>query len=148
VHGAICAAAGFLAAVLWFDLMFDVQVRDHDGPLPEEVTGSIRAYYRRVTTDAFPRNRLVAAVMVVLIVAIALQAIGDDAARWVTVVSLLASIAPITLAAARTVPMAVRLGAGASEPAEQAVIARRIYDDHRLCLASIAFLLAVQLLFV
>ena len=32
------AGAGFLLAVLWFDLMFDVQVRGHDGAeLPEDV---------------------------------------------------------------------------------------------------------------
>src|SRR5438094_4323905 len=57
---ALCA--GFLLAVLWFDLMFDVQVlgrgRGAD-PLPEEVLASIAAYYRRVTTQARPMNYLV-----------------------------------------------------------------------------------------
>ncbi len=50
-----CAAtgAGFLTAVLWFDLMFDVQTRQHRGDvLPGDVLASIGAYYRRVTTDA------------------------------------------------------------------------------------------------
>src|SRR5260370_980869 len=58
------AGAGFLLAVLWFDLMFDVQVAGHVGAvLPDPVLGSIAAYYRRVTTEARPMNRLVAAAM-------------------------------------------------------------------------------------
>src|SRR5205809_24891 len=63
---ALCA--GFLLAVLWFDLMFDVQVlgRGRGGdPLPEEVLASIATYYRRVTTQARPMNYLVGVVMLV-----------------------------------------------------------------------------------
>src|SRR5207248_10202146 len=60
----IAAGAGFLLAVLWFDLMFDVQVaRGESAELSEHVLSSIANYYRRVTTTARPMNRLVAAVM-------------------------------------------------------------------------------------
>ena len=63
------AGVGFLMAVLWFDLMFDVQTRKHrDGLLPPEVLASISGYYRRVTTEAFPMNRLVALVMLLTLV--------------------------------------------------------------------------------
>ena len=57
----VTAAAGFLVAVLWFDLMFDVQVlrHRHHGVLPEPVLVSIAGYYRRVTTTASPMGRLV-----------------------------------------------------------------------------------------
>ena len=49
----VTAGAGFLLAVLWFDLMFDVQVIGHRGAvLPEAVLASIAAYYARVTTRA------------------------------------------------------------------------------------------------
>jgi hypothetical protein len=52
------AGAGFLLAVLWFDLIFDVQILGHRGEgMPEEVLGSICAYYARVTTAARPMNR-------------------------------------------------------------------------------------------
>jgi len=65
MHAIAAAGAGFLVAVLWFDLMFDVQVRkDVGSKLPPEVLASISAYYRRVTTDAYPMNRLVALVMI------------------------------------------------------------------------------------
>ena len=65
------SGAGFLLAVLWFDLMFDVQTRKSvANPLPSEVLASISAYYRRVTTDAYPMNRLVALVMLLTIAVI------------------------------------------------------------------------------
>jgi hypothetical protein len=149
VHGVITAGAGFLLAVLWFDLMFDVQVRDHDldEVVPAQLLASIRAYYRRVTTDAAPRNQLVAAAMVVTLGAIAGQLALDDAPRWVSAVSLVAAAAPIGLAGRRTVPAAKRLGAGEDPVDEQRRLATAIYADHRFCLASIALLLFVQLVF-
>ena len=50
----VTAGAGFLLAVLWFDLMFDVQVLGgaRDRELPEEMLASVAGYYRRVTTAA------------------------------------------------------------------------------------------------
>jgi hypothetical protein len=70
MHMFAAAGTGFLLAVLWFDLMFDVQTRKHTGDLPPEVLASISAYYRRVTTEAYPMNRLVALVMVLTLAAI------------------------------------------------------------------------------
>ena len=47
------AGCGFLLAVLWFDLMFDVQaLRAPEGELPERSLASIAGYYARVTTAA------------------------------------------------------------------------------------------------
>ena len=65
------AGAGFLLAVLWFDLMFDVQVL-HD-PVDPATVRSIATYYRRVTTDARPMNRLVALAMLTVLVSIGFQ---------------------------------------------------------------------------
>ncbi|MFI5034157.1 MAG: hypothetical protein ACHQPH_26020, partial [Reyranellales bacterium] len=74
MHTFVAAGAGVLLAVLWFDLMFDVQTRKHAGnPLPPDVLASISAYYRRVTTEAYPMNRLVALVMVLTLLSIAAQ---------------------------------------------------------------------------
>ena len=49
----VTGGAGFLLAVLWFDLMFDVQVIRHRGKpeLPEEVVTGTRARY----VEAFER---------------------------------------------------------------------------------------------
>src|SRR5260370_96172 len=84
------AGAGFLLAVLWFDLMFDVQVAGHVGAvLPDPVLGSIAAYYRRVTTEARPMNRLVAAAMAGTVASLIVElarGTGPGWMRWSSVV--------------------------------------------------------------
>src|SRR5262249_58726100 len=92
--------------------MFDVQVIGHRRrDLPEEVLASIAGYYRRVTTAARPMNRLIAGVMLATLAAIVVQLARDDAPTWVSVASLVLAGSAILLAAAHTVPSAVRLGA-------------------------------------
>jgi hypothetical protein len=146
VHAYVGAGAGFLLAVLWFDLMFDVQViRHREGDLPEDVLASIAGYYRRVTTQAKPMNRLVAAAMVATVVAIAVELAGDVGPRWAGWSSLALAAAPISLAAARTVPSAVRLGTRVDPLARQSGLARSICRDHLFCLAAIATVLIIQL---
>jgi hypothetical protein len=146
MQAVVAAGAGFLLAVLWFDLMFDVQALRHaDTELPEAVLASIAAYYRRVTTEARPMNRLVALVMLGTLLAVAVQLLRDDAPRWVSVVSVVTGVMPIGLAAARTVPSAVRLGGRGDPVAVQSRLARSVLRDHGFCLASIAVLLTVQL---
>jgi hypothetical protein len=142
----IAAGAGFLLAVLWFDLMFDVQVARHRGDsVPEQVLASIAGYYARVTTSARPMNRLVAAVMVATLGAIVAQIARRDHPHWVGWVSLPLAGGPILLAALHTVPSAVRLG-GRADPAEQqARLAHSIWRDHVLCATGILSLLAIQL---
>ncbi len=142
----VTAGAGFLLAVLWFDLMFDVQVLGHrERELPQPQLASIAAYYARVTTAARPMNRLIALVMLATIAGIAVE-IADggvpDAVAWI---SLALALAPIALAGAHTVPSAVRLGAGADTIERQSVLARSIFREHVLCLVSIAALIALQL---
>lgn len=142
----VSAGAGFLLAVLWFDLMFDVQVLGGGpGELPEPVLESIAAYYRRVTTAARPMNRLVAAVMLATLAGVISEIVHAGAEAWAPWASLALSLAPITLAAVHTVPSAVRLGARGDPMQRQSSIARAIFRDHVLCLVAIAALLAVQL---
>ncbi len=140
------AGAGFLLAVLWFDLMFDVQARGR-GELSESTLASIAAYYRRVTTTARPMNRLVMVAMVVTLVGIVSQIITADTDAWVGWVSLVLAAAPMSVAGFRTVPHAVRLGARRDDPEGQSALARSILCDHLGCLASIFALLVVQLVF-
>ncbi len=144
----IAAAAGFLLAVLWFDLMFDVQVlrHRHEAVAPERALASIAAYYRRVTTTASPMGRLVALVMVVLLAALIAQAAVRDVPIWLSVVSLPLAALAIGLAIVRTFGAARRLGERVDPPERQTALARAIFRDHVICLAAMAFLLAVQLL--
>lgn len=144
MHALVAAGAGFLIAVLWFDLMFDVQVRRHAGPeLPSQVLSSISAYYRRVTIEASPMGRLVSLVMAVTIAAIAVQIYQGNAWRGWT--SLAAASVPIILALTRIFPAARRLAA-ANDPIEvRSQLARAIYRDHLFCLAAMVAVLTLQL---
>ena len=142
----VTAGAGFLLAVLWFDLMFDVQaLRHRDRDVAEDVLASTAGYYRRVTTAARPMNRLVALVMLGTIVAIVVQLVQGDAPRWAAVVSLVLTAAAISLAAVHTVPSAMRLGTRSDTVAGQSRLARSILRDHLLCVTAVAIVLVVQL---
>ena len=142
----MAAGAGFLLAVLWFDLMHDVQARGHVGTeLPETALASISSYYARVTTGARPMNRLVVVAMLGTVAAIVVEIVAGREPTWLVWGSLVAAIVPIALAMRRTVPSAVRLGTRRDDRAEQSRLARTILGDHVVAFACIAVLLALQL---
>jgi hypothetical protein len=144
----IAAGAGFLLAVLWFDLMFDVQAARHPrGDVPESALASIAGYYGRVTTAARPMNRLVAAAMLGTLGSIIAQIARADRPRWAAWASLGLLGASILLAALHTVPSAVRLGGRRDPEAEQSRLAQAILRDHVVCLVAIVALLVIQLSF-
>jgi hypothetical protein len=144
----VTAGAGFLLAVLWFDLMFDVQVLSHrNGTLPEGVLASIAGYYRRVTTAARPMNRLIATVMLATLAAIVVEIARAEPRPWAAWASLVLAAVPIALAGGRIVTIAVRLGSRADAPERQSELAREIFRGHVFCAASILVLLVLQLSF-
>jgi hypothetical protein len=136
----LAACGGFLLAILWMDLIFDVQVlahRDGGDQLPEPVLASIAGYYYRATTTSRPMSRLIALVMVILLAALAFRAVSGLDPTWLFVTSAVLAGAPILLAMTRTVPNAVRLGGRSDSPAEQSRLARAICRDHLLCIGCI-----------
>ena len=145
MRSAVTGGAGFLLAVLWFDLMFDVQVLgDRTRDVPPEVLASIAAYYRRVTTDARPRNRLVALAMLVTLGGVIGELARGDGPQWTRWASLVLIVVPVTIASSRTVPAAVRLATRTDAASRQSARARSIWSDHLLCLVAVTALLAVQ----
>ena len=142
----VAAGAGFLLAVLWFDLMFDVQAAGRGGgEVPERALASIAAYYARVTTAARPMNRLVAAVMLATLAAIVVQIATGSGPVWLGWVSLVLALAAIVLAGVRTVPSAVRLGTRRDPPAVQSGLAHAVLAQHIFCFAAIAGVIVLQL---
>ena len=128
--------------------MHDVQVARHrQRSLPAPVLESIARYYRRVTTDARPMNRLVALSMVATLTAIVVEITRHDAPTWAAWTSLALAAAPISVGAAHTFGAAVRLGTRNDALEGQSDLARSIFRDHVFCLGSIAALLVVQLVF-
>jgi hypothetical protein len=144
-HAIAAAGAGFLAAVLWFDLMFDVQARGGGELASAPALASISAYYRRVTTDARPMGLLVMLVMLVTVAAIVAGLVLRQGPWWSGAASLAAAAVPIGLARVRTIPYARRLGAGADPPSVMTRLARQVLADHLVCLSGIAVVLALQL---
>jgi hypothetical protein len=146
VTALITAAAGFLIAVLWFDLMFDIQVLRHRGSpyVGEPVLDSISAYYRRVTTTASPMGRLVALVMLLLLAVLAMQAARGDTSFGVSAASVSAAAVAIGLAGLRVLGRARRLGDRLDPVGVRSDLARSIFRDHVVCLAAMVALLTIQ----
>jgi hypothetical protein len=144
-----CAGGGFLLAVLWFDLMFDVQVLHSDSsppnPLPEAVLASVAAYYARVTTAARPMNRLIAATMLGTLAALIVELADGRRPLWVGWVSLSLALAAIAVAGTRTVPSAVRLGSRRDPVEQQSRLARSVLAEHMFCFAAIGTMVVLQL---
>jgi len=147
VHALLAACGGFLLATLWFDLMFDAQVVGHGDPLPATVIASIAAYYRRVTTDANPMQRLIAIVMLVTLFGSGALLV-QRSHRGLKSIALLLAALPIGLAAVRVFPDAVRLGAGGGSPDVESALARSIFAGHVFCLIAIALFTAIQIVLV
>jgi hypothetical protein len=131
------ACSGFLLAVLWMDLIFDVQVLAHRGvaELPESVLASIAGYYHRATTTSRPMGHLIAVVMAILLVTLSLRVAAGRDPMWLVLVSLPLAVVPVVLALLHTVPNGVRLGRRVGSPAEQSRRARGVCADHLLCIA-------------
>jgi len=143
----VAATAGFLLAILWMDLIFDVQVLRHPSaePLPEPVLASIAAYYHRATTTAHPMGMLVSAMMTVLVASLLTELVRGGAPRWATIVSLGLCLPPIVLALASIFPSAIRLGRRRDDAHVQSALARSICRSHLACLGAISSLLALRL---
>jgi hypothetical protein len=145
MHAVISAGAGFLIAVLWFDLMFDVQARQGGDTAPPQALASISAYYRRVTTEARGMSRLISAVMLAVLAAIVVEIARGADPWWTGWVSLAAATGAIGLAGARIVRNAQRLGRAEDPPETQSRLARSVLRDHLACLAAMVLVLALQL---
>lgn len=148
MHRVLAAGGSFLLAVLWIDLMFDVQAlrrSDRSRNLPDEVLASIAAYYRRITTDAHPMSRLIMTVMTVVICGSIYQIFAGTGSRWMHVVAFVLGVGPIALAGARIFPDAVTLGARVGSIEEQSRLARGIARAHVACFLAIAGFVALQI---
>ena len=142
----LVASGGFLLAVLWMDLLFDLQVLRHrgDAQLPEAVLASIAGYYRRVTTEARPLGHLIALVMLIGLATLIAELVLDPVQRAVNAVSLALFAAPVLLGMLRVFPDAVRLGSRRGTLLEQTALARSICREHLLCFGAIGTFIALR----
>jgi hypothetical protein len=135
----LCATAGFLLGVLWMDLLFDTQML-RGGSAADVAT--IAAYYRHATIEAYPMNRLIAAMMLLTVIGAAIQVVRTRERRRDGIALTLAALA-VVLALSRVVPNAMRLGGG--DPAgEQSALAWSICVDHFICLGLMLAFVLIQ----
>jgi hypothetical protein len=141
----LACGGGFLVAVLWMDLMFDVlALVSRAKVLSEESLSQIATYYRRVTTTASPMNLLISAVMAGMVGVLVRKLAEGGEGRAVAAGSLALCGVPIALALWRVFPNAIRLGRRIDDHAGQSVLARSIAVDHLLCLAAMLGFLALR----
>jgi hypothetical protein len=141
--------AGFLLAVLWFDLMFDTLVSGEPaGVLSEEVLSSIAAYYQRAVVDSHPMGSFVGGAMFLTLLAMGRQIYANLIPRKLAIASFGFAVVPISLAMLRVVPNAARLGSRVDSHEVQSELARSIYYDHIGCLLAILVVTAIQLMAV
>lgn len=146
----VTAGLGFLAGILWLDLMFDVQLlrARRIQRNSSDALASIAAYYRHATLGARPMNLLIALVMAATLAAIVLQMTDEPTPHWVSWTSLFTSGLPITLAICSTVPSATKLGALPEQAHEErGRLANRVLRDHVIALMGIVGTLILQLVF-
>ena len=145
----VTAGLGFLAGVLWLDLIFDVHLLRHaqaGTPAHDDALALVSAYYRHATGGARPMDWLIALVMAATLTALIVQLSGDACAAWVSWASLVAAGGPIFLALTHTVPTAIKLGRTPSDArAERGRLARSVLRDHALALTGILVALTLQL---
>lgn len=137
----LAAGGGFLLAVLWMDLMFDVQCFADE---PAAAVVSIAAYYRRVTLEAGWMTWLIATVMLVTVVGVVAQMRRATGPRWRRVTIAALALVPIALALSVVFPAARQL-ATTTVADERFELARTIAFAHIGCFASVATFVGVQL---
>ncbi len=141
----LIGTGGFLCAVLWMDLMFDVQVWGESGVLAPEVLASVAGYYRRVTTDADPMGNVVSLMMLITVLGTVVQLARTVLPLWLRVAALVSATAPALAAIGFIVPTAVRLGQQADPPEVQSELARAILTGHVWCLVFMLIFLLLQI---
>jgi hypothetical protein len=142
---ALVGTGGFLAAVLWMDLMFDLQALDHTGTLPEQVLRSIADYYHHVTTAADPMGNVVSLVILLTVLGAVLQLSRTVLPVWLRAGVLVSILVPAVLALALIVPAAERLGARTGTPEFQTELVHTILWGHVWCLVFVLAYLGLQI---
>ena len=142
----ITLGSGFLLAVLWVNLMFDVQVWPHWGnkTLPEEVLSSIATYYARVSIEASPMGYLVGLVMLMTLAVSVRNVFVGLQPRWVRIATFVLLIGPVVAALTVIFPGAQKLASRTDTLNVQSELANALFTAHAVCFAAIFLVLILQ----
>jgi hypothetical protein len=134
---------GFMIAVLYIDLQFDILAlpyRGAKGPLSTDVLEPIASYYRCITKNPY----LLMFVMLTTLICLIAEVMYDLVPRWAGYTSLFLMGLSMSVGTFKVIPTAQRLAAGKDPVDEQTRMVRSIFPFHIVLLISILSLAAVQ----
>jgi hypothetical protein len=134
---------GFMMAVLYIDLMFDVSAvpyRKTKAVLPKEILDPITHYYGRITQNPF----VLTFVMLTTTTCIGAQIVYGLASRWVGYSSLFLIGLSMVTATLKVIPTAQRLGSAKDPEEARTRMVHSLLPAHILLLINILLLAAIQ----
>ena len=135
---------GFMLAVLYIDLMFDVSAAPyrHTGTtIPKEVLDPITNYYGRITQNPY----VLMFVMLTTTLCIVTEIVYGLAPRWVGYSSLILMGMSLVAGTLKVIPTARRLGANKDSDDVRTRMAHSLLPFHVFLLFDILILAAIQL---
>lgn len=141
---ALFLCLGFMMAVLYIDLMFDVSAapyRHTKAALPREVLDPITHYYGRITQNPY----VLMFVMLTTTVCIVAQIVFGLAPRWVGYSSLFLMGLSMAAGTLKVIPTAQRLGAGKEPEEVRTGLVHGMLPFHLMLLTNVILLAAIQL---
>lgn len=134
---------GFMMAVLYIDLMFDVSAapyRNTQEALPRDVLDPIVHYYGRITQNPY----VLMFVMLTAVLCIGSEILYGPAPRWVGYSSLFLMGLSMLTGTLKVIPTAQRLGSGNDPDAVRTRMIHGMLPFHLVLLINILLLTAIQ----
>jgi hypothetical protein len=134
---------GFMMAVLYIDLMFDVSAapyRRSNAPLPEDVLDPITHYYGRITQNPY----VLMFVMLTTVACITAQIVYGVAPRWVAYSSLALMGLTMLTGTLKVIPTAQRLGTGRDSEEERTRMIHGMLPFHVVLLVNVLLMALIQ----
>jgi hypothetical protein len=136
---------GFMIAVLYIDLVFDVSGLPHrrsGEPLAPAILDPIATYYRYITRNPY----LLMLIMATAAACIIAQIFYELVPRWIGYASLLLMVLNTLIAVLKVIPAAQRLASGKDTPELRSQMVHSMLPYHLLLLAAVLLLAAIQLI--
>jgi hypothetical protein len=140
---ALFLCLGFMMAVLYIDLMFDVSAvpyRATGAPLPGEILDPITHYYGRITQNPY----VLMFVMLTTTVCIGAEIVYSLVPKWAGYSSLALMGLSMMTGTLKVIPTAQRLGSGKDSAEKRTQMIHSMLPAHILLLINIILLAAIQ----
>jgi len=134
---------GFMMAVLYIDLMFDLMAAPYkktNQALPKAVLDSITHYYGRITQNPY----VLMFVMLTALLCIGSEILYNLVPRWAAYASLGLMLLSMMTGVLKVIPTAQRLGAGTDPEDARTRMVHSMLPFHLILMVNILLLTAIQ----